>query len=176
MEPWLPPSTQTHCPGSPRVPAQEPGCGEAPRALAVDVRCPFLPPQAPDPQGPEISPAETFLSWTQTARQGTTGRHLTSSSSRNQQRGRPPHARRVKMRASLQKRRRRRLWTLWASCGRCPVLGGPPSGWFQAPWGWFLPPGSLRKALSCLCHHPVWPGVLGDWPSAHPARCLCLWG
>uniref|UniRef100_A0A8D1S2U7 Uncharacterized protein n=1 Tax=Sus scrofa TaxID=9823 RepID=A0A8D1S2U7_PIG len=91
---------------------------------------------APDRPVPRISAAETALSWTQTAKQGTTGMLLTSSSSRTRWRVKacPPWARRARMQGSpRERRRRRRPWTLWASCGRSPLPGGPWSISLQAP-------------------------------------------
>lgn len=108
---------------------------------AVGVRRPLcLPPQVPDPPGLRISAAEISLSWTQTAKVGTTGMLSTSSSSRTEWRVRvsPRWTRRARMQGSPQRTRQRRPWTLWASCGKSPLLGGPPpapvwSGFLQAP-------------------------------------------
>lgn len=87
-------------------------------------RCPLsAPSQAPGPQVLQTSPVGVSRSWTQTAKQGVTGKLWTSSSRRKEWRERPPQARRTRMQGRPPKRKR--LWTLWASCGRSPGPGEP---------------------------------------------------
>lgn len=128
--------------------------------LAVGIRCPLsAPSQAPGPRVLQTSPAGMSRSWTQTAKQGMMGRLLTSSSNRKEWRERPPQTRRMRMQGGPLKRKR--LWTLWASCGRSPCSGEPillAGSRFSGDES-SLSAGS-QKAPS-LGHGPVWPVCWG---------------
>lgn len=173
-EPWLPPPTQTSilvlglCWKPSGAGARAWACEVLPCPLAAGSSdSPSAPSQAPNLQGLQTSPAEMSLFWTQTAKQGMLGRLSTSSSSRSKQRGRPPQARRMRMQRSPQKRRR--SWTLWASCGRCPRP--LPAGSRLSRDGSSIPSGSMRPlplptpwALT-LCGLVHW----GKWLAARPS-------